>query len=163
MRTLLLMLLIAALAACGSSSTEKSKEQIVQETVDSMNRIKAAEQSFKVFTDEQNKAVETLAQQHREQNKKDREDIAQRTVDLNYVKMNLSNAETELQVQNDKLDNVKGVKLLRTAQEREDQIRLQLSVIQAIRQQIDDLKILMKKIQNGKKYDLAELSEFVGQ
>ncbi len=96
------LLLTIGIVSCGNSTTpnEKTKEQIIQETADSVNRVRNVEQVKQKTIEEQNQRNKQLQIQAKK-------DAEIRENDLISAKSQLSSLEAELIIQNDKLDNIK--------------------------------------------------------
>ncbi|HEV8080625.1 MAG TPA: hypothetical protein VGP43_07935 [Chitinophagaceae bacterium] len=163
MKLLLLLLMAAVIGSCSQTETKtKTKEEIVKETIDSINNAKYAAQGIIIppgttITPEQSK--EQIIQQYEIKKKNEERRKAneeKRQDDLRYAEMRINELQTELAVQYDKYENIKGVKLLRSSQEREIQIRDQLRKIKDIENEIEYLEGTVRNIKAGRKYYLPD-------
>ena len=129
-----LLLTIVVFIGCNSAE----KQQIKQHYIDSTNAIEA--EKFKQHIIDSTREATTMENLHlQEEQELDKE----RRDDLLKAKKQLSTLEAEMIVQEDRLQDIKSLKLLRSQQTREDQIRQQVQVMQNLQERIEQLKSII--------------------
>jgi hypothetical protein len=126
--------------SCGPSKEELERRQ--QAILDSVARVTEERIARKINEEK----LEQERQQKLEAEKKQREIDKAFWLDL------LAKVETELEVQRQKLEDIKTPKLLRTISEKEDQVRNQLLIIRKIEREERLIKETLNKIENGEPY-----------
>lgn len=131
---------VIVIQSCGPSQEELKKAQ--QVLIDSVSKATA----FKIEQEQNEKKLE------QERLRKDREEKKQRQIDKSFWADLLLRIETEIVVQNEKLEDIKAPKLLRSISTKEEQVRNQLLVIQKLRTEAQEAQNNINKIDKGEEY-----------
>ena len=136
----IICILLTNLISCGPSPEQIQAQK--QALIDSISK-STEEKIVKKLLDEK------LEQERRykiEQEKKKRD------IEKRELKEILANLQMELEVQEQKLEDIKMPKFLRTVSEKEIQVRNQLSLIKNIRFKIEEITQTISKIEIGQNY-----------
>lgn len=136
------------LSACGPSQEEIQKRQLLM--MDSV--VRATENRMA------QKALEEKNEQERI--RKEKEENLKRKKDRRRLSEALLRMETELAVQEQKLEDIKAPKFLRTIDVKEEQVRNQLIIIQHLKSAAQTIREKIQLIDSGESYSMEEDAMF---
>lgn len=149
--TFLVASLVSFLIACGPSTeeirvAEEAKRLKEQALIDSTARATAALVQKQI--EDQRKAEEQLQRQKLAAERRQSDKI--------YLESYLGDLYSELELQRSRFEDLKAPKFLRTASEKEAQLRDQLRLIRGIEEQIKWASQQLEKLEDGEHYNLPD-------